>query len=214
MQLFKNGVKRAKIAKDLDIPSSTVYDVCKNVDRMIAEYKQCGNGGLLHSKPHSFDIVDQPLLEFFHLARDSKLPISGALLLKKARIYATDLGYADPEKLDINWVNHWKKWNEIVVKKLHGKAESVDQDTANDWWKNRLPQLLKEFTAENIFFNCDETGLFYCCLPDHTHAFKTEKCAGGKKSRERLTVLITASMTGKKLPLLVIGKAKNQHCLK
>ena len=37
-QLFKNGVKRAKIAKDLDIPSSTVYDLCKNVDRVIAEY--------------------------------------------------------------------------------------------------------------------------------------------------------------------------------
>ena len=47
-QLFKNGVKRAKIAKDLDIPSSTIYNVCKNVDRMIAEYKQGGNGGLMH----------------------------------------------------------------------------------------------------------------------------------------------------------------------
>ena len=87
-QLFKNGVKWAKIAKDLDISSSTVYDVWKNVDRVIAEYKQGGNGGLMRSKPHSFDRVDQPLLEFFHLARDSKLPISGALLLKKARIYA------------------------------------------------------------------------------------------------------------------------------
>ena len=123
------------------------------------------------------------LLEFFCLARDSKLPISGALLLEKARIYAIDLGYADPEKLDINWVNCWKKRNEIVVKKLHGEAESVDQDAANDWRKNRLPQLLKEFTAENIF-NCDETGLFYHCLPDRKHAFKTEKCAGGKSQEK------------------------------
>ena len=66
------------------------------------------------------------------------------------------------------------------MKKLHGEAESVDQDAAN-----RLPQLLKEFTAENIF-NCDETGLFYRCLPDHTHAhaFKTEKCAGGKSQEK------------------------------
>ena len=128
-------------------------------------------------------------------------------------MYATDLGYADPKKLNINWVNHWKKQNEIVVKKLHGKTESVDQDAANDWQKNRLPQLLKEFTAENIF-NCDEAGLFYRCLPDRTHVLKTEKCAGGKMSRERLIVLVTASMTGEKLPLLVIGKAKNLRCLK
>ena len=68
-QLFKNGIKRAKIAKDFDIPSSTVYDVCKNVDHVIAEYKKGGNGRLMHSKPHSFDRVDRPLLEFFRLAR-------------------------------------------------------------------------------------------------------------------------------------------------
>ena len=48
----------------------------------------CGNGGLMRLKPHSFDRVDRPLLEFFCFARDSKLPISGALLLEKARIYA------------------------------------------------------------------------------------------------------------------------------
>ena len=123
------------------------------------------------SKPHRFGQNGSTSTRIFCLVRDSKLPISGALLIKKARIYATDLGYADPEKLGINWVNHWKKRNEIVVKKLHGEVESVDQDAASDWWKNRLPQLLKEFTAENIF-NCDETGLFYCCLPDRTQFWK------------------------------------------
>ena len=183
VQLFKNGVKWAKIAKDLDIPSSTVYDVCKNVDHVIAEYKQGDNGGLMHSKPHSFDRVDRSLLEFFHLARDSKLPISGALLLKKAHIYAADLGYADPEKLDITWVKCWKKWNETVVKKLHGEAESLDQDAANDWWKNRLPQLLKEFTAENIF-NCNETGLFYHCL-QIAHMHSRQKNVQVEKSQEK-----------------------------
>ena len=179
-QLFKNGVKWAKIAKDLDIPSSTVYNVCKNVDRVIAEYKQGGNGGSMHTKPHSFDRVDRPLLEFFCLARDSKLPISGALLLEKARIYAADLGYPDPEKL----VNHWNKWNEIVVKKLHGEAESVDQDAANDWQKNRLPQLLKEFTAENVF-NCHEKRSFLPLFTrSHTCVQDRKMCRWKKVKRK------------------------------
>ena len=64
-QLFKNGVKWAKIVKDLDIPSSTVHNVCKNIDHVIGEYKHSGNGEVMHSKPHSFDRVDRPLLELY-----------------------------------------------------------------------------------------------------------------------------------------------------
>ena len=46
------------------------------------------------------------------------------------------------------------------------------------------------------------------------HVFKNEKCAGGKLFKERLTVLVIASMTGEKLPPLVIGKSANQRCFK
>ena len=61
------------------------------------------------------------------------------------------------------------------------------------------------------FINCVQ---FFRCLPDKTHAFKDEKCAGGKLSKERLTVLVTASMVGEKFPLLVIGKHANPRCFK
>ena len=44
--------------------------------------------------------------------------------------------------------------------------------------------------------------------------FKNDKCVGGKLLKERLTVLVTASMAGKKLPLLVIGKSANPRCFK
>ena len=72
---------------------------------------------------------------------------------------------------------------------------------------------LRQFKAEDIF-NADKSGLFYRCLPDKTHVFKNDKCAGGKLSKERLTVLVTASMAGEKLPLLVIGKSANPRCFK
>ena len=41
-----------------------------------------------------------------------------------------------------------------------------------------------------------------------------EKCTGGKLSKERITVFVTASMAGKKLPPLVIGKSANPRCFK
>ena len=57
-------------------------------------------------------------------------------------------------------------------------------------------------------------AFFFKCFPYRTHLLKHEKCAGGKMSKERLTVLVSASMMGEKLPLLVIGKSAKPHCFK
>ena len=134
------------------------------------------------------------------------------MLLLKAQQFASICGHDKVDKLDINWINRWKS-KEVASKKLHGEAASVDEACVDDWHKNRLPILLKEFKKEQIF-NTDESGLFYKCLPNRTHVFKNETCAGGKMSKERLSVLVAASMAGEKLPLLVIGKAAQLRCFK
>ena len=52
-------------------------------------------------------------------------------------------------------------------------------------------------------------------LPNKTMKFKGEKCVGGKMSKDRLTVMVAANMTGsEKIKLLVIGKAKSPRCFK
>lgn len=43
---------------------------------------------------------------------------------------------------------------------------------------------------------------------------KGETCAGGKRSKERITVGLCASATGEKLPPIVIGKANKPRCFK
>ena len=46
-------------------------------------------------------------------------------------------------------------------------------------------------------------------------AFKGDKCHGGKKFKERVTVMVCSIMDGsEKWPLLVIGKFKNPRCFK
>ena len=45
-------------------------------------------------------------------------------------------------------------------------------------------------------FNADETGLFFKCMPDKTITFREDKCFGGKRITERVTVLLCANMTG------------------
>lgn len=64
-----------------------------------------------------------------------------------------------------------------------------------DEWKEKLKQILQKYRAEDVF-NIDESGLFFKCLPDSTLCFKNEKCLGGKRSKERITVVLLTNMTG------------------
>jgi hypothetical protein len=77
-----------------------------------------------------------------------------------------------------------------------------------------LPSLLSEYHPKDIF-NADECGLFLSLLLDKTYAFQDESCHEGKRSKDRITLLVCADMAGsKKMPLLVNGKSEKSRCLK
>uniref|UniRef100_A0A8C8RE27 DDE-1 domain-containing protein n=1 Tax=Pelusios castaneus TaxID=367368 RepID=A0A8C8RE27_9SAUR len=66
-------------------------------------------------------------------------------------------------------------------------------------------------------YNCDETALFAKLLPDKTLALKyeTQKTAGFKKIKDRVTLLFCTNKTGShKLTLLLIGRFNNSRCFK
>ena len=79
------------------------------------------------------------------------------------------------------------------------------------WNETTLPTLLSNYSLKNIY-NADEFGLFFQCLPDKSYQLKSEKCSGGKHSKIRITGLAAANAAGEKLPMFVIGKAKNPRC--
>ncbi|XP_060579865.1 tigger transposable element-derived protein 4-like [Ruditapes philippinarum] len=95
------------------------------------------------------------------------------------------------------------------------EAKSVDSNsTAVTEWKSKLQTYLTEYEPQNIY-NADETGLFFRMVPDKTLEFKDVQCHGGKMSKDRLTVMVCANMTGsEKVPLFVTGKSKNPCCFK
>jgi hypothetical protein len=62
-------------------------------------------------------------------------------------------------------------------------------ERADDFLKNTLSGLLENYSPDDIY-NDDETGLYFKCLPDKTYTFRSEKCHGGKKSKERSTVMV------------------------
>lgn len=66
--------------------------------------------------------------------------------------------------------------------------------------------MISPYEPKNIY-NADETGLFFHALPTKSLTVKREKFAGGKMSKERLTVLLCGNMVGEMEKPLMIGKA-------
>jgi len=100
------------------------------------------------------------------------------------------------------------------IKSVVVSGERADVDIeVTDEYKKRLPEICEGYANSDIF-NCDETGLFFRALPDKTLSAKRQSSKGGKRSRERITVLFCCSATGEKLKPLVIGKAVSPRCFK
>ena len=99
------------------------------------------------------------------------------------------------------------------MKTISGKSASVATEMTAPWNETTLPTLLSSYKLEDIF-NADEFGLFYQCLPPKTYHLSGEKCYGGRNSFVRLIGMMTASATGEKLEMFVIGKSKKPQCFK
>ena len=155
--------------------------------------------------------VNELTLEWFKCARSKNIPLSGPLLQEKARVFSRKLGIENFHASN-GWLESFRKRNGIVFSCLSGEAASVSEVTVNEW-QARIPHICKEFEPANIF-NLDETGMFYRALPTKSLVLKGDQCKGGKKAKERITVLLCCSLLGEKLRPLVIGKSETPRCFK
>ena len=67
----------------------------------------------------------------------------------------------------------------------------------------------------SVIFNYDETGLYIRMLPGYTLNSVHNWPDGTKKAKDRVKINACANASGTiKLPLLLIGKAKNPRCFR
>ena len=124
------------------------------------------------------------------------LPISGEILQAKAVKFANDLGDTS-FKSSNGWLDRWKKRYNIVYKKSYGEKIDSDGPSAEIWLSSIFLDISRRYKPDSIF-NADETGLYWRALLDGSHVFKLSQLAGGKIGKDRITVLVCASMIGKK----------------
>lgn len=104
-----------------------------------------------HQKPRNskFASVNEALYEWFRMACAKNIYPSGPQLIAKAKEIATRLGI-DGFEGSSGWLTKWKGRYNIKKIRVSGESGDVSGETISSW-KERLPELLQGYKAEDIF---------------------------------------------------------------
>lgn len=209
---IERGVKLTDVATKFGVSKSTLSTIVKAKSRLRQEAEDF-TPSRKRLRKGNFPQLEKALLMWCHQAWASKIPISGPLLREQGLALALRMGLVDFTASD-GWIDKFKKRHGLVFKTVSGESAGVNTDVTKSWQETRLQEILRDYQPADIY-NADECGLVFKCLPNKTLWPRNRKCAGGKASKERLTVLVCTNMDGShKLPLLVIGKSKKPRCFK
>ncbi|CAF4683431.1 unnamed protein product, partial [Rotaria socialis] len=211
----EQNVPYRKLAGEYKISIGSVSNIVKRKVEYIENYEQNENSNKKRNLRDEFSQqLDQKVYEWFVQQRSKNIPISGPLLQEQARQIRQQLGgsNAGDFKASNGWLEKFRKRHGIQYRTINGESASVDPATVDEWEK-RLVVMIDKYNPNDIY-NADETGLFFKALPNRSLVAAKDSCKGGKRSKERFTVLLCTNMTGTdKLKPLMIGQHLVKHVI-
>lgn len=208
----KEHLSVRKLAEKFSIGKTQAAEIIKNKNNIRLQWQSGSNNNKKRDFLRADGLkIDKVCFDWFSRSRSQNIPISGSLVKAKAQEIAEKSNVAN-FRASNGWLEKWRKRHAISFKCISGESADVSQEDVNQF-KIKLPSLLLGYRPEDVY-NADETGLFFRALPEKTLAFRSEKCIGGKLSKERLTILFCANMAGQKEDMLVIGKAARPRAFK
>ncbi|KAG6920975.1 tigger transposable element-derived protein 4-like, partial [Chelydra serpentina] len=196
----------SSVAKLFGISKSQAGRIGRSREQILADWRTNANPLRKRKREGKGGEVEDALFLWFQQALASGERLSGPILKAKAQELALRSG-REFEATD-GWLCRWKTRHNIVFKRQHGEKPEADVGSAQSWVSAVLPSLLAGYSAENIF-NAGETGLLYRGYPGRAPAL-----LGGKKAKDRVSVLCCANRAGtEKRRLLVVGKSRRPRCL-
>ena len=206
------GKSQRQLSSEFGIGKTQVQCILKRKAELLEAYEDCASPSRKRARyANEHEDIDDLTWRWFQRARSMNAPLSGPLIQEQARTFAKQLKKSD-FKASNGWLTRFKNRHSIAAAVMSGERASVDQGTV-DSWLERLPSIIEGYAPCDIF-NMDETGVFYRALPDKTLAVKGSDCAGGKKSKDRITLAACVNAVGEFERPLVIGHAANPRCFK
>jgi len=211
---------------------NTVCDILKDKEKWLNIELTGSNTTKQKQKSAKFPELEEALAIWISKALATNKTITGEIIIAKAINFANLLnieGFTGSS----GWLSNFKKRYNIKQYNKHGEAQSGPSEEELDKEREKLQELISNYDIENVF-NCDETGnnfielinviyfiltkvlfnlgLYWELEPSKT--LSTGPLSGTKKSKNRVTILLTFNATGSmKLPALFIHKYKTSRDL-
>jgi hypothetical protein len=195
--------------------------------------KQFENGelepsGKKRSRESKYKVLEDKLVEYIRLCQQlyqtDKCGLSWLILQKKLLHWAKleeDEVYSDFQASP-SFISRVLRTHNLIGVSLHGEANDMDDETREgimlEWWGKFWAKLRDRNIRPECLYNADQTGLFYNKMPNRMYIERERrkefKGVKAMKSKDRITLMVCTSCNGNKVPLAVIGKAKQPTCFR
>uniref|UniRef100_A0A8C4SR40 HTH CENPB-type domain-containing protein n=1 Tax=Erpetoichthys calabaricus TaxID=27687 RepID=A0A8C4SR40_ERPCA len=205
----EKGESIANLSSEFNIGNQTVRDIVRKKDELYKFVPSSdtfnGMSARKTTKGSKFDDLDRAVFEWFKQKRAEGCPVSGSLLLEKAKWFHCEMKIPEPFDASQGWLQCFKSRHGIRQLDIQGEKLSGDSDAAALYVMEFKRLVEAHDLSPDQLYNADETGLYWKVLPSKGH----------KSSKERIIVLACANASGShKLKLVCIGKSKNPRSFK
>ena len=211
IRLSNKGMTSRRIAEKMNVGRTQIQNILKKRAAYEEDYdNNFDTNRKQKNRSTEFEDINRLLFKWFSDVSSQHVVVTGPMLKEKALKFASELGYPT-FKASNGWLESFKARNKIVFRSVCGEAGAVNEEISEQWME-KLPGLIESFSPRNIL-NMDETGIFFrdsgC---KKSFVLKNQKCTGGKRSKDRITVVVCSNMVGEREKLTVIGKSAKPRC--
>lgn len=214
---LEEGESRRALMQEYNVGMSTLYDIRAHKAQLLRFFassdsdKALAHRRTLHTP--KLEHLDRVLYEWFLVKRAEGVPVSGPMLIEKAKDFYEQMQLTEPCVFSGGWL--WRFKARHGIKKLDASSE---KQAADHQAAEQFCGFFRSLTAEHGLspeqvYNADETGLFWRCLP--SPGMEGGAGPGLRQNRDRLTVLMCANATGShRIKPLVVGKCSGPRAFK
>nr|XP_044998554.1 jerky protein homolog [Jaculus jaculus]XP_044998555.1 jerky protein homolog [Jaculus jaculus]XP_044998556.1 jerky protein homolog [Jaculus jaculus]XP_044998557.1 jerky protein homolog [Jaculus jaculus]XP_044998558.1 jerky protein homolog [Jaculus jaculus]XP_044998559.1 jerky protein homolog [Jaculus jaculus] len=206
---LERGESRKTLMQEYNVGMSTLYDIKAHKAQLLRFFASSDSRQALEQRrtlhTPKLEHLDRLLYEWFLVKRAEGVPVSGPMLIEKAKDFYEQMRLTEPCVFSGGWL--WRFKARHGIKKLEA---SSDKQVADHQAAEQFCGFFRSLAAEHGLspeqvYSADETGLFWRCLPNPSP--DSGAMPSVKQGKDRLTVLMCANATGShRIKPLAIGK--------
>lgn len=136
LQAVERGDKKGDIAKKFEVQPSTLSTILNQKEKVMEEWSRSGSASQRKKiRGVTYDDIDQALFQWFTQHRACGVPISGPLMLEKAREFAVEFGHTN-FKASTGFLDSFKARHGITFRTICGESEAANVEGAKQWESN------------------------------------------------------------------------------